>query len=275
MRYQAPIGVFDSGVGGLSIRQAISVQLPHESIFYLADTAHCPYGPRPASEIIALTREISRFLLKQGSKLLVVACNTASAAALNTLRSEFPVPIVGLEPAIKPAAQATRRGRVGVLATAGTLQGELYRQTRQRHAEQVNVHVQVAHDLVELVEAGHLSDATAVAQLQPHLAALQSADIDQLVLGCTHYLFLQPLIETLLGPGVQVLNPAAAVARQVERQLAEHNLAAPSSPTPRHRYFATARPAALTAFVQQLGQDITVEPVTWRHQQLEFANAAD
>lgn len=149
-----PVGVFDSGVGGLSVLREIRRLLPGEDLLYFADSANCPYGPRPPAEITRLSHAVAAALISQGAKLIVVACNTASAAALTSLRQSFPVPFVGMVPAVKPAAMQTRSGKVGVLATEGTVAGGLYHDVVERFAEGVEVHTQVGHGLVELVEIG-------------------------------------------------------------------------------------------------------------------------
>ena len=216
------IGLFDSGVGGLSVAREIMRQLPAHPLIYLADQGHAPYGQRPLAEIRDFSGAITRFLLAQGSQVIVVACNTASAAALHWLRREFPdVPFVGMEPAVKPAVERTRTHHVGVIATAATFQGELFASLLERYASDVIVHTQICPELVPLVEAGELDTPAARAAVEGYLAPLSAAGIDELVLGCTHYPFLRPLIEAALGPDVDVIDPAPAVARQTARVLAQ------------------------------------------------------
>jgi len=220
------IGLFDSGVGGLSVAREIMRQLPACPLVYLADQGHAPYGSRPLAEIRDFAGGITRFLLAQGAQVIVVACNTASAAALHWLRRAFPdVPFVGMEPALKPAAERTRTRHVGVIATAATFQGELFASLVDRYASDVVVHTQVCAQLVPLVEAGELDSPRTRAAVAGYLAPLAAAGIDELVLGCTHYPFLRPLIEAVVGPHVEVIDPAGAVARQVGRILAQHGWA--------------------------------------------------
>jgi glutamate racemase len=215
------IGVFDSGVGGLTVWREIVRQLPHEDTLYLADQAHVPYGPRPLAQVREFAEGIARFLLDQGARVIVVACNTASAAALHDLRRTFPdIPFVGMEPAVKPAAERTHNGIVGVIATQATFQGQLFASLVERYADHVRVLTQACPGLVEAVEAGRLEPPDTEALLRQYLAPLLEAGVDQLVLGCTHYPFLRPTIERLVGAGVAVIDPAPAVARQVERVLA-------------------------------------------------------
>ena len=213
------IGVFDSGVGGLWVLREITQRLPHQDAVYLADEAHVPYGARSLAEIRAFARAITAFLIRQGACVVVVACNTASAAALHDLRGRFEVPIVGMEPAVKPAAERTRSRHVGVIATQATFQGELFARLLERFARDTTVHTQVCPGLVERVEAGRLDDAETEALLRTCLEPLIEAGVDSLVLGCTHYPYLIPAITRVLGPGIEVIDPAPAVARQVERVL--------------------------------------------------------
>lgn len=249
-----PIGFFDSGVGGLSVWREVVRSLPHEATVYFADSAHCPYGPRPAAEIRALSAAITRFLLAQGCKLIVVACNTASAAALEFLRAEFDVPIVGMEPALKPAAAASQTGHVGVLATEGTLNGYLFKNTAQRHANGIEVHVQVGEGLVEQVEAGQLDTPETEALLRRYLEPLLAAQVDQIALGCTHYPLLMPLIERVVAGRAQVIDPAQAVARQVQRVLMTHNLESPQDSVAEHQFFTSGQPQPLEELVAMLSQ---------------------
>lgn len=224
----APIAVFDSGVGGLSVLRELLRELPQESFIYYADSAHCPYGIKPRAEILARVSQLTESLLAQQAKLIVVACNTATIAAVEALRAAYPVSFVGMEPAIKPACALTRSGVVGVLATGSSLGGEKFHRLLDAHAQGVRVITRPCPGWVERVEAGDLDSAatrTAVAaELDPLLA--QGADV--LVLGCTHYPFLRPLIEAIAGPGVTVLDTGAAVARQARRVLEREGRLAPA-----------------------------------------------
>lgn len=266
------IGVFDSGVGGLSVAREIRRQLPSCPLVYLADQAHAPYGRRPLDEIRAFAGGIARFLLEEAAQVIVVACNTASAAALHWLRREFPaVPFVGMEPAVKPAAERTRTRHVGVIATAATFQGELFASLMSRYAGNVVVHTQVCAQLVPLVEAGELDSPRARAAVAGYLAPLLAAGIDELVLGCTHYPFLRPLIEEVVGPNVEVIDPAPAVARQVGRVLAQRGRPAEAgelwqavSAAPADRFYTTDAPARFQAAIRHLlGWQVHVEPARW------------
>ena len=215
-----PIGVFDSGVGGLSVLRAIHHLLPGQPVIYLADQAHVPYGPRPLEEVRSFTFTITRHLLAQGAALIVVACNTASAAALHELRQAFPqTPFVGMEPAVKPAAEQTRSGIVGVLATPATFQGALYASVVERFANGVQIMKDTCPGLVAQIEDGKLAGAETRAILEKALRPMLAAGIDTIVLGCTHYPFVIPLISEICGPGVRVIDPAPAIARQTARLL--------------------------------------------------------
>lgn len=259
----APIAVFDSGVGGLSVWREIVVLLPQESTLYLADQAHVPYGPRPPTEIADLTRRAVVWLRAQGAKLVVIACNTASAVALNDLRAQWPHwPIVGMEPAVKPASRRTRAGKVGVIATPGTLTAPRFHSLVERFANGIEVHTQVCPGLVEWIEAGRVNDPDVEAQLRTWLAPLLAVGIDELVLGCTHYPFVMPLLRRIVGDGVEIVDPAPAVARQVQRVLEARSLSAPPAATPHHRFYTTGEPAALqTALQRLLGWNAPAESV--------------
>lgn len=261
----AVIGVFDSGVGGLSVVREIMAQLPAQRLVYLADQIHAPYGQRSLAEIRALSEGITRFLLTQGAQLIVVACNTASAAALYWLRAQLPeTPFVGMEPAVKPATSRTRTGHVGVIATAATFQGELFASLLDRYANNVTVHTQVCPALVPLVEAGELDSDRARAAVREYLAPLLVAGIDELVLGCTHYPFLRPLIEGVIGPGVEIIDPAPAVARQAARVLAQRGWLAEDAGRVAHRFYTTGAPARLQAALYDLlGVKARVQRATW------------
>ena len=213
------IGIFDSGVGGLSVLWELERLIPGHPIIYLADQAWAPYGERSLDEVRARSEAMTRMLLKRGAGLIVVACNSASAAALHTLRRLFPeIPFVGMEPAVKPAAQQSERGVIGVLATNATFQGELYASVVDRHAGGVSVVEQACPGLAMAVENGNTDVVHAM--LDTYLAPLLAADIDELVLGCTHYSLLTPTIKAMVGGQVTVIDPAPAVARQAVRMLA-------------------------------------------------------
>lgn len=219
-----PIALFDSGIGGTTVLREVARLLPGESLLYLADQARCPYGPRSERTLQHYSRDNTEWLLERGAKMVVVACNTASAAALQWLRARYPrLPFVGMVPAVKPAALATRSGVVGVLATPTTMQGKLLRDVIDRWAAGVQVVTRVAPGLVEAIEAGEMASDTSRAIVQEALAPMLAAGADTLVLGCTHYPYLIPLIRDL-APSLDVVDAAPAVARQVARRLAALDL---------------------------------------------------
>lgn len=260
------IGIFDSGVGGLSVLRQVRAQLPGEALIYFADQGHVPYGPRSLEEVRAFSEEITRFLLAQGARLIVVACNTASAAALHYLRGKFPdVPFVGMEPAVKPAAEQTRSGVVGVLATPATFQGSLYASVVERFAQGVTVLQDTCPGLVGQIERGALDSVETRAILEKALQPMLEQGIDTVVLGCTHYPFVIPLIRRIVGEAVRVIDPAPAVARQVKRVLAsagETRLSGESVPI---RYYTSGSPASFDAVRSVLGVESgPVRGVRWR-----------
>ena len=259
------LGVFDSGAGGLSVVRELMQRLPDRPIIYLADQAHAPYGRRSLEEIRGLARGISRFLLEAGAGVIVIACNTASAAALHPLRAEMPdVQFVGMEPAVKPAAERTRTRHVGVIATEATFQGELFAALLDRYGAQVTVHTQVCPDLVPLVEAGELDSKRARQAVKNYLAPLLAAGIDELVLGCTHYPFLRPLIEQIAGPTVEIIDPAPAVARQTQRVIGETGQTAPTAASPQHRFYTTGDPARFRDLLRHLiNVEADVQQALW------------
>jgi len=223
------IGVFDSGLGGLSVLRALHRQLPQAPLHYLADSANAPYGDRSEAFIVERSQCIAQHLVAHGATLLVVACNTATAAAVASLRERWPaLPIVGVEPGLKPAAAATRNGRIGVLATTGTLRSEKFRQLLARQGDAVRITAQPCPGLADLIERGALDTPELRAMVERCCAPLREADVDTVVLGCTHYPFVQHLIAAAMGPQVQVIDTADAVARRAA-QLWRATAAAPAA----------------------------------------------
>jgi len=216
----APIGVFDSGLGGMSVLRELVQRLPHENFVYVADSGHCPYGGKSQQQIIARTVAITDFLLGRGAKLIVVACNTATVAAVEYLRANYSNGFVGMEPAVKPAVALTRSGVVGVLATVATLSGEKLHKLIDRHAGSVRIITQPCPGLPERVEAGELDSAETRILVERYTAPLLAGGADVMVLGSTHYPFLRPLIQQVVGGEVKLLDTGAAVARRVEGVLA-------------------------------------------------------
>jgi len=251
-----PLGMLDSGVGGLSILREVRRQHPAEDVVYFADQGHVPYGPRPLEQIRTFTRGITRFFLQFDAKAVVVACNAASAASLHHLREVFhDMPFVGMEPAVKPAARQTRSGVIGVITTRATYQGELFASVVSRFASDIEVVTQVCPDFVTLVEAGQLDSPALRRTAETYLAPLQAAGIDQLVLGCTHFPFLTPVLQDILGPQVEIVDPGPAIARQTGRIITDTKNA------PGHAgqvsYYTSGDPVAF----QSLARRLLDEPV--------------
>jgi glutamate racemase len=272
MENQAPIGIFDSGVGGLSVLREIRKQLPRERLIFLADQAHVPYGPRPLEQVRDFAEGITRYLLSQDAKLVVVACNAASAAALHHLRQIFPqVPFVGMEPAVKPAVEHTHSGIVGVLATPATFQGALYASVLERFAQGVIVLQDTCPGLVAQIEAGQL-DTPATRQILEHaLQPMLAQGIDTVVLGCTHYPFVIPLIQEIVGKAVRVIDPAPAVARQVARVLVTDTITTRDQIPGPARYLTTSESSHLQVLIEELiGETTQVQKLVWRDNQLEL-----
>lgn len=207
------IGIFDSGVGGLSVWRELIKLMPGQEFIYIADNAYCPYGPRPKEEIIERSSKITETLIERGAAIVVVACNTATSAAISTLRSRFCIPFVGMEPAVKPAANFSKSGVIGVLATKGTLCGDLYNNTLEKYASNVEVIEMAGVGLVQLVEEGKLDTPETETLLNKYIKPMVDAGADHIVLGCTHYPFLNRLIQKIAGEGVSIIDPAPAVAR--------------------------------------------------------------
>jgi glutamate racemase len=262
-----PIGVFDSGVGGLSVLRAIRQQLPDESVLYFGDQGHVPYGSRPIEEVKKYSEAITRFLLDKGAKLIVVACNTASAAALHLLRATFPgISFVGMEPAVKPAAENTHTGVVGVLATPATFQGMLYASLVERFAGDVKLLQDTCPGLVQQIEQGDLESSKTRAILESALQPMLDQGIDTVVLGCTHYPFVIPLIQQIVGPHIRVIDPAPAIARQVTRLLNTDG-SRPAVPSEANlSFFTSANAARLKMLLPALlGETGDVWEVVWEN----------
>jgi glutamate racemase len=260
-----PIGVFDSGVGGLSVLKAIRVQLPAQPVFYFADQAHVPYGSRSLEEVRAFSSAITEFLLGLGSAIIVVACNTASAAALQELRAQFPqTRFVGMEPAVKPAAEQTRTGVVGVLATPATFQGRLYSSVVERFAKEVTILQDTCPGLVGEIEKGDMEGAETRRILESAIRPMLEKNIDTIVLGCTHYPFVIPLIRQIAGAGVNVIDPAPAIARQTGRVLDSLGITQLPDFQAEVRFFTSGPSAELEKLLPLLlGEDGKVQRISW------------
>lgn len=264
------IGVLDSGVGGLSVFRAIRSLLPAQPAIYIGDQAHVPYGTRQLEEVQGFTHEIVRFLLDQGSRLIVVACNTASVAALQSLRQAYPhIPFVGMEPAVKPAAEQTHSGTVGVLATAATFQTTMYASVVERFAQGVTILEDPCIGLVSQIEKGNLEGSETNRILEKALRPMLNQGVDTIVMGCTHYPFVIPLIQKIAGPGVRVIDPAPAIARQVKRMLEVDGMLEQGDSTAAVRFITTADAQQFSQLIHQLlGENRTAESARWKDSKL-------
>jgi len=263
------IGVFDSGVGGLSVLHHIRQLLPNEHLIYIADSGHVPYGNKSPEYIEQRSHTLTRFLVEQGANAIVIACNTATAAAVASLRSQFSIPIVGMEPAVKPAVSATRSGVVGVLATIGTLESARFAALLERYGEEVEIITQGCPGLVEQVELGELSSEQTRELIECFTAPLLARGADTLILGCTHYPFLVPLIREVVGENIVLIDTGAAVARQLQRRIQSelHFRTQPDgivqdelSARPGEQFFTSGEPLHAASIMSVLwGETVTAE----------------
>jgi glutamate racemase len=251
-----PIGIFDSGVGGTSIWREIHLLLPNEHTIYLADSKNAPYGNRTKSEITNLSIKNTELLIEKGCKLIVVACNTATTNAIKTLRKNYAIPFIGIEPAIKPAALNTQTKTVGILATKGTLSSELFHKTTDLYSRGIKVIEQVGDGLVELIEHGDIHSEAMKTLLKKYLQPMIDAQIDYLVLGCTHYPYLIPLLLEILPKHVKIIDSGEAVARQTKAVLEQHNLLNFQKTNVKSQFFTNGNPEVMTKL---LGENYKVE----------------
>ncbi len=244
-----PIGVFDSGVGGTSIWKEVAIMLPQESTIYLADSANAPYGEKSKEDILHLSIKNTEFLLNKGCKLIVVACNTATTNAIDYLRENYPVPFIGIEPAIKPAALHTRTKKIGVLATKGTLSSSLFHNTSKLYAEGITVLEQEGKGLVKLIEAGDVVSNEMKTLLKQFLDPMLEQNIDCLVLGCTHYPYLIPVLKEMLPSNITIIDSGEAVARQTKAVLQQNKLLAEAHQAPSHIFYSNKDVSVLEKLV--------------------------
>ena len=251
-----PIGIFDSGVGGTSIWKEIHLLLPNEHTIYLADSKNAPYGNRRKFEITNLSIKNTELLLEKDCKIIVVACNTATTNAIKSLRETYSIPFIGIEPAIKPAALNTKTKAVGILATKGTLSSDLFHETTNLYSSGITVIEQIGDGLVELIESGNINSDAMKTLLKNYLKPMFAADIDYLVLGCTHYPYLIPLLLDLLPKHVKIIDSGLAVARQTKAILEKNNLLNPRKSNAKLQFFSNKNPEMMS---QILGGDYRVE----------------
>lgn len=254
-----PIGVFDSGVGGSSIWQEIHQLLPYEHTTYLADSKNAPYGNKSAEEIIKLSRKNTKKLLEMGCKIIVVACNTATTNAIDVLRKEFSAPIIGIEPALKPAALQTQSKSIGILATKGTLSSVLFSKTNKEFTRDISVVEIIGEGLVPLIEAGKLTDDETVALVKKHIAPMLEAGVDHIVLGCSHYPYLIPTLRKLIPDTVKIIDSGEAVAKQTKNVLQNLGLLRKEETIPQLNFFTNASPDTLRFLLKDFSDKITVD----------------
>lgn len=252
MSSNSPIGFFDSGVGGTSIWKEAIALLPHESTIYLADSKNAPYGEKSPEKIVALSVKNTEKLLKIGCKMIVVACNTATTNAIDQLRNTYEIPFVGIEPAIKPAALASKSKAIGILATKGTLSSALFAKTSSLYTQDTTVVEVEGNGLVELIESGKMDSQEMLELLDEYLAPMRAAKIDHLVLGCSHYPYLTPLLRSLLPEHVSIIDSGEAVARQTKNLLEKHDLASSTTKEPIHHLYANSNLDTLKALTQNV-----------------------
>ncbi|OAB81719.1 glutamate racemase [Cochleicola gelatinilyticus] len=258
MQHNAPIGIFDSGVGGSSIWEEIHRCLPFEDTIYLADSANAPYGGRSQEEIIALSIKNTEKLIELGCKIIVVACNTATTNAIDILREKFDLPIIGIEPAIKPAALKTKTKCIGILATKGTLSSALFTKTSEAFTKDISVVEIVGEGLVPLIEAGKIEGEEIQILLEKYTAPMISATIDYLVLGCSHYPYLIPQLQKLLTANVTIIDSGEAVAKQTESVLQSLKLLQKEPKTPSLQFYTNATTNTLEFLLQEYSETITI-----------------
>ena len=264
MTLMAPVGIFDSGVGGLSVAREIRGALPHEDLLYVADTAYCPYGDRPVDEVRERALAVGRHLADAGAKVVIVACNTATGAALELLREALRVPVIGLEPAVKTGVARTRNGRVGVMATAGTLRSDRFARLVQAHADGAQVLPLPCPGLVDLIEQGHLDGPVLAARVAELTRPLRDTGVDTIVLGCTHYPFVSAAVQAAVGADVAIVDSGPAIARRLGHVLREAGLEAAPGPGSL-RISTTGEPGAVKPVVDRLwGESVDLDRIAIR-----------
>jgi glutamate racemase len=259
----SPIGFFDSGVGGTSIWKEMIKILPHENTIYLADSINAPYGKRAKDEIILLSEKNTEYLLNKGCKMIVVACNTATTNAISHLRDKYKVPFIGIEPAIKPAALHTKTNSVGILATQGTLSSELFAKTSKKFASNIDICEREGKGLVELIETNQLESNAMYKLLVKYLKPMQQANIDYLILGCSHYPYLIPQIQKIMGDEISIIDSGFAVSKQIQNILQQQNLLNTQTNQGEYQFYTNQNTEILT----QLLNDI---PISLKINKVEF-----
>jgi glutamate racemase len=249
MKNTNPIGLFDSGIGGTSIWKEVHALLPNENTIYLADSKNAPYGLKSKEEIIALSCKNTEFLLNQNCKIIVVACNTATTNAIKELRAKYDVPFIGIEPAIKPAAIQSKTHCIGILATKGTLNSELFHKSVTNHPE-VKIIEQIGHGLVQLIENGDINSPEMIELLESYLLPMVKKNIDYLVLGCSHYPYLIPQIKKIIPSNIQIIDSGEAVAKQTKRIIEENNILNNSDEVATQLFYTNSKPEILEKILE-------------------------
>ena len=254
MEKNQPIGIFDSGIGGLTVWKELVKTLPNESVIYYADNANCPYGPKTRNEIIELASKVVEFLIDKDCKIIIVACNTATAAAIDFLRSKYSLPFIGMEPAVKPAALNSKTKSIAVLATEGTFNGSLYNETSKKYAADVTLNIKVGDKLVDIVEKGLIYELSTEEHLKELVKPLIEKKIDHLVLGCTHYPFLTPVLKNVLPGFVKIIDPAPAVIKQTKRVLEQKELLIKSGVNPTYDFYYSGDSEVLEKILPEINR---------------------
>tara|TARA_B100000795_G_scaffold156422_1_gene117373 strand:+ start:8958 stop:9749 length:792 start_codon:yes stop_codon:yes gene_type:complete len=263
MNNKAPIGIFDSGVGGTSIWKEIHKQLPHEATVYLADSTNAPYGNKTKEEIISLCIKNTEHLISLGCKIIIIACNTATTNAITYLRNHYQIPFIGIEPAIKPAALMSKTNSIGILATKGTLSSDLFYETSKALTLEVNITEVVGAGLVPLIENGEIESSRTLALLKKYLKPMVAANIDYLVLGCSHYPYLIKPLQELLPGNIKIIDSGEAVAKQTQLVLASKSISNISEETPRLLFFTNGKMRTLNFFLKEYKDKIEISEISF------------
>ncbi len=259
MMNSKPIGIFDSGIGGTSIWRVLTTLLPYENTIYLADSKNAPYGEKSSEKIIEFSIKNTELLIERGSKIIIVACNTATTNAIEVLRTKFDVPFIGIEPAIKPAAINTKTNNIGILATKGTLSSALFSKTSNKFAAHINVIEQEGKGIVELIENGKMDSNEMTLLLNKYLNPMVKQQIDYLVLGCTHYPYLIPQIKEIVGRDVKIIDSGLAVAKQTKSILEKKNLNITTQIIGKHQFYSNKNVSVLKNILADISLEYSVQ----------------
>lgn len=254
-----PIGIFDSGIGGTSIWKEVVHLLPNEHTIYLADSKNAPYGEKSPEEIIALSIKNTELLISKGSKLIIVACNTATTNAIDILRKNYRIPFIGIEPAIKPAALLSKTGAIGILATKGTLSSKLFEETAKEYTQNINIIEQDGEGLVTLIEEGKINSEELNGLLKSYLNPMLKFNIDHLVLGCTHYPYLIPQIKNIVGSTIKIIDSGEAVAKQTKSMLDQLNLLNERKEKGIHQFFINTKTEVISKILNTSSASISIQ----------------